>query len=106
MLVWFIIVFGSCADLNNHMCRVRGLEIWKLKSPVSFAMTGCIDCLHTLLIPEGNIIIKRQLKKTGVREAQKIIVARRQILIEAVSGERKSRILRCCSRILVGQGLR
>ena len=72
------------------MYRVRGIEIWKLKSPVSFAMTGCIDSIHKHLIPEGNIIVKRELKKTGVREAQKIIVVRRKILIEAVSGEGRS----------------
>ena len=69
---------------------MRGIEIWQLRSPVSFAMTGCIDCIHKHLIPEGNIKIKRELKKTGVRKDQKIIVARSQILIEAVSGERRS----------------
>ena len=72
------------------MYRVRGIEIWKLKSPVSFAMTGCIDCIHKHLIPKGNTIVKRELKKTGVREAQKIIVVRRKILIEAVIGKEEA----------------
>ena len=58
------IVFGSCAELINHMYRVRGIEIWKLKPTVSFAMTGCIDCIDEHLIPEGNIFIERELKKT------------------------------------------
>ena len=72
------------------MYRVRSIEIWKLESPVGFSMTTGIDSTHKHLISECKVMIKRELNKTGVREAQKIIVTRREVLIEAVSGERRS----------------